>query len=182
MMSKFEENLMKTEGMTDEKLSDPCYNSDLEMKTIDYDPNGTPNSEKARAQAAVEGLEVVYPQGNQLFIDIDNEHNYRLFNNQLSLVQKFIGYADRKETPSKSGHAWKMHITLTFGPNIAFTAIERLALQAMLGSDRVREILGYIEYKNGDPTPVLFLEKKPKLLNASLESNLDILTDEEIPY
>jgi hypothetical protein len=180
-MSKFEEDLMKTEGMSDPILSDPCFNSDLERKTILYDPNGLPNSERALTQATLEGLDVVYPQDNQLLIDIDNEHSYRLFNNQLAIVQKFIGgLLGCEEPPSKSGKPWKMHITLTFD-DITFTTLERLALQAMHGSDRIRELLGYVEFKNNDPHPVLFLEKKPepqKLLCAAS----DFLTDEEIPY
>jgi hypothetical protein len=186
-MSKFEDDLLKTEGMSDARLSDPCFNSDLQMKTIEYDPYGMPNSDRARERAVVEGLDVVYPEPNQLFIDIDNEHSYRLFENQLAIVNKFIGYAERKETPSKNNtpeQPFKLHITLTFD-DVEFTALERLALQAMLGSDRVRELLGYIEMKNDDSTPTLFLEKNKLkgLLNSSTAIEpTDILKDEEIPY
>jgi hypothetical protein len=188
-MSKFEDNLMNTEGMSDERLSDPRFNSDLEMKAIDYDPNGMPNSDRARERAVVEGLDVVYPEPNQLFIDIDNEHSYRLFENQLTIVNKFIGYFEIKEAPSKSSTPdnFKMHVTLTFGKLVTFTPLERLALQAMLGSDRVRELLGYIEMKNDDPTPTLFLENnKLKQLKGNIHPDAgyssEILTDEEIPY
>lgn len=177
-MSKFEDNLMRTEGMTDAKLSDPCYNSDLVMKSIDYDPTGMPNSNRALERAAVEGLEVVYPEPNQLFVDIDNEHSYRLYLNQTGILQKFVGIFAVKENPSKSStpdSRYKLHITLTFD-SVTFTTLERLALQAMLGSDRVREILGYVEYKGNDPTPVLFLEKTaPKQLSSP--SVMGLLTE-----
>ena len=36
----------------------------------------------------------------------------------------------------------------------------KLLLQACLGSDRVRELLGYVQMKNGDAHPTLFLESK----------------------
>ena len=158
-MSKFEEELLKSEGMSDPILSDPCFNSDLAMKTIEYDPDGNPNSQRAINQATIEGLEVVYPEDNQLQIDIDNHHSYMLLYNQLSIVQKFIGEYEYKETPSKSGEPHKFHITLTFTEH-TFTPLERVGLQAMLGSDRVRELLSYVQLKNDDPHPTLFLEKK----------------------
>lgn len=182
-MSQFEEALLKTEGMSDERLSDPCYNSDLEMKTIEYDPEGMPNSQRALDQAAREGLSVVYPEDNQLQIDLDNEHSYRLFQNQLCIVEKFIGISNCDEKPSKSGKPGKRHITLTFY-GVTFTMLERLALQAMLGSDRIRELLGYVQLKNEDPHPVLFLEKKQNLLQAAPEPKALLSNPEpnELPY
>lgn len=161
-MSKLDDAIqIKTEGMYEQKLSDPCFNSDLEMKEIQYDPAGMPNSQRAYTQAALEGLEVVLPAENELQIDIDNEHSYMLFCNQLLIVRKFIGVIDTVETKSKSGKSFKMHITVILENPVSM--IERLALQAMLGSDRVRELLGYVQYKNDDPHPVLFLEKKASL-------------------
>lgn len=151
----------------EDSLCDCQVNSDLEFKTIKYDPNGQPNSQRAVNQAQMEGLEVVYPKDNQLQIDIDNEHSYRLMQNQLFIVNKFIGFSNYEEKPSKSGKPSKFHITLTFEDSMKFTTIERLALQAMLGSDRVRELLSYVQFQNGDPHPTLFLEKSaPKQLTA----------------
>lgn len=185
-MSQFEEALLKTEGMSDAKLCDPCYNSDLEMKTIEYDPEGMPNSQRAVDQARRENLDVIYPEDNQLQIDLDNEHSLRLLQNQLAIVGKFIGSYQYEERLSKSGKPEKKHVTLTFY-DVTFTTLERLALQAMLGSDRIRELLGYVQYKNEDPHPVLFLEKKQeqKLLAAAPEdapgaNGLGIMTIPEI--
>ena len=62
----------------------------------------------------------------------------------------------RQILPSRSGLP-KRHITVTLDQPI--TNYQRLALQVMLGSDRVREFLGYIQEKQGDPTPILFIEK-----------------------
>lgn len=161
-MSKLEEALVG-------RLTSPEYNSDLEMKTIEYDPNGQPNSQRAINQAQMEGLDVVFPQDSALQIDIDNEHSYRLLQNQLLIMDKFVGPSNYTEKPSKSGAPWKLHITLTF--DRTFTALERVGLQAMLGSDRVRELLSYVQLQNGDPHPTLFLEKvAPKQLT---EGTLD---------
>jgi hypothetical protein len=54
--------------------------------------------------------------------------------------------------------------------------------QAFLGSDRVREILGYAQAMNGDPNPTLFLEAGQKALPAAAERAMltgEILTDED---
>ncbi len=138
-------------------LSDYTYNNDLELKTIEYDPAGKPNSQKARDQAERENLVVVYPKDNEVMVDIDNNHSLQLFSKQITIVEKYIGVLGVEQHSSKSG-GMKSHITVTLANPV--TPIERLALQAMLGSDRVRELLGYVEYKNGDLTPTLFLERK----------------------
>jgi hypothetical protein len=154
------------------RMTDPEFNSDLTMKTIEYDPHtGIPNSQRAINQAQIEGLEVVYPKGNELQIDIDNEHSYKLLQNQLLIVNKFVGSYFYKETPSKSGDPDKKHITLAFDDR-GFSDLERIGLQAMLGSDRVRELLSLVQAESGDPHPTLFLEKSsaPKQLT---EGTLD---------
>lgn len=180
-MSKLDDSISKLIGKA---LIDPETNSDLAIKTIEYDPKGMPNSQRALDQAQRESLEVVYPADNELMIDIDNEHSYMLFQNQIQIVSKFVGVVEVRENPSKSGKPWKMHITVELDPNVSM--LERLALQAMLGSDRTRELLGYVQYKNNDPHPVLFLEKKPAMLSAAPEPagllSENVLSDEEITY
>ena len=179
-MSKLDEAIAELIGKS---LIDPAQNSDLETKTIQYDPDGMPNSQRAYNQAAIEGLNVVLPASNELLIDIDNEHSYMLFNKQIQIVQAFIGVVDIREQASKSGQPYKLHITVELDKDV--TGMERLALQAMLGSDRVRELLGYVQEKNGDPHPVLFLEKRPITLSLAEGNPLaadTILRDEEIPY
>ena len=155
------------------EMTDPRYNSDLAPKTIEYDPlTGIPNSQRAINQAVREGLEVVYPAANELQIDIDNEHSYRLLYNQLRSVNKLVGIYNYTEKPSKSGEPWKMHSTLVFQDR-TFTTLERIGLQAMLGSDRVRELLSYVQYLNGDAHPTLFLEKTtPKQLTEGVPGGI----------
>jgi len=145
-MSKLEDDLLQYDK-----------NTDLQIKTIEYDPNGNPNSRVAEERAEREDLSVVYPKPNELFVDIDNEHSYQLFIKQMDIMRKYVGATAMSVSPSKSGLP-KRHIIVTLTKNV--TEIERVALQAMIGSDRVRELLGYIQAKNNDPHPTLFLEKR----------------------
>jgi hypothetical protein len=146
-VSKFEDEIMKS----------GVYNSDLDFKIIEYDPNGKPNSQRAIDFAANSGLKVLYPAADELFIDIDNEHSFQLFLKQMDILKKYVGVRGDTITPSKSGFP-KRHIVVYLEKPI--TEVERVALQAMMGSDRVRELLGYVQAKNNDPHPTLFLERK----------------------
>jgi len=57
---------------------------------------------------------------------------------------------------SRSG-APKRHVTVTLDQPI--DNYQRVALQAIMGSDRVREFLSYVQHRNGDQHPILFIEK-----------------------
>ena len=137
--------------------------SDLDIKEIIYDPTGRPNSQRAINEAAEKNLNVVFPKANELFIDIDNEHSFQMYIKQSMIARRHIGMVDEDITPSKSGLP-KRHIIVTLDHDV--TEVERAGLQAMLGSDRVRELLAYVQAKNNDPHPTLFLEKKVLCLKA----------------
>ena len=132
-------------------------NTDLEIKEIEYDPNGMPNSQRAINVALSEGLTVRLPEANELLIDIDNEHSFMLYQKQMDILEKYVGTNGSKVTESRHGLPGR-HIVVTLEHDI--TETERLLLQACLGSDRVRELLGYVQMKNGDAHPSLFLESK----------------------
>ena len=153
-MSKAEDSIM-------EGLSTGIFNSDLETKDIKYDPTGNPNSARVLDEAARNGLAVRFPKDNELFIDIDNDHSFEMFKKQLDILKKYVGVLSAGGyytcTPSKSGLP-KRHVVVTLRDSV--TEVERCALQAMMGSDRVRELLGYVQAKNNDPHPTLFIERK----------------------
>jgi acetolactate synthase regulatory subunit len=117
---------------------------------------GEPNSARAVREAQENGLVVVYPESNQLQIDIDSDRAFNIFLEMQHLLEKYFEVGKVKITASRSGLP-KRHITITLDQPI--TNYQRLALQVMMGSDRVREFLGYIQEKQGDPTPILFIEK-----------------------
>jgi hypothetical protein len=128
-----------------------------------------------------ENLDIIYPKDNDLFIDLDSDAAHVIFGNQIDMLHQFMDIVNVEVRESKSGLP-NRHAVVTLGTNVS--APERIALQASLGSDRRCELLRYKLYLEGDPNPTLFLEKKKeqKLLGTSLEADLAILTDEEIPY
>lgn len=110
---------------------------------------------KERA-AAKRGCKIVEPLPNQLFIDIDCEADRRWFD------QGIVRIASRwpctvKITPSVSRKPHHEHIVVTFKAK-TFTPIERIALQAVLGSDRHRELNSMVDIILGDPLPTIFFE------------------------
>jgi hypothetical protein len=155
-MSKVEQDIL---GRRD-------LNTDLAIKDIEYDPKGQPNSKNAEDRAVSEGLDIRFPADNELFIDIDNEHSYLMFQKQIDIVDKHVGLkCTTVTTPSMHGLPGR-HIVVTLSRNV--TELERICLQACMGSDRVRELLGFIQNVNKDPHPTLFLEAKVKLLTGDV--------------
>lgn len=121
-------------------------------------------------QAEREGKEVVLPKPNQLFIDIDSEAGFALFMDQMERLRQFE-FAYMTVTPSASGFP-NRHIVVDLDRDVS--DIERIAFQAAMGSDPIRELLGLIRVSHGDPHPTLFLERKQILLPASsLETTID---------
>lgn len=103
------------------------------------------------------GLQVVYPENNELQIDADSEEDRHRFYRVFHILQRQHPEATYQEWVSRSGNAWHIRVTLPF----EVTALQRIALQAALGSDGVRELLGYIRHTEyGDPQPTLFLEQQ----------------------
>lgn len=116
------------------------------------------NSSKAAHEIAVKnGWKVILPEANQLLIDIDNEADYQVWSRARHLIEKTLKIKKVVETPSKSEKPGKWHITVDLG--VTLTAAERITLQAMLGSDRMREILSFFRLQNTDSEPTLFYEK-----------------------
>jgi hypothetical protein len=131
--------------------------SDLEIVEIGYDPANKPNSKRAEDLAAKENLAVVYPGEDEVLIDIDNEHSFQVYLKHKYVIAKHLGVLSENVQPSRNKKEGR-HVTLKMKSPV--TELERIAIQACLGSDRMRETLGFIQYKNGDPHPTLFLEKK----------------------
>lgn len=148
----------------------------LEPKPADsliVDENGYTVGTRAEAfeKARAAGLEVLVPKPNQLFIDIDDEASYQVLQAHADILDKYIGVTKREATISKSGGV-RRHVTLTLSRDI--TATERVGLQAMLGSDRKRELLSFIRVLQGDEDPTVFFEK-PQQVTADV-------VEEDIPF
>lgn len=109
----------------------------LELETI-RDGNALVYNAARNVKEVAEalGLTLVLPADNELQLDIDTPAQRQQFTAHLGLVQDFVSCVVDRETVSKGGNS---HIYLKLGRAISPT--ERVALQAMLGSDPKREFL-----------------------------------------
>jgi len=110
------------------------------------------------------GCVVVRPEPNQLQLDIDNEKAYEVF---LKRIEEYGRHSqlslDVEQHESKGGYP-HLHITITVtdldGNPHVFDEWERLALQAALGSDIIRETLNMWRLLTGNDNPSRLFEPK----------------------
>ncbi len=113
--------------------------------------------EKANRMAEERGLVVVEPAPNQLFLDIDSKQGWVQFLEQVDRVRSMFPGLSATEAPSPSGKPWKRHVVVELP--FKLTEIERIALQAILGSDPTREAMSWLRLQRKEATPTLFFEK-----------------------
>lgn len=110
-----------------------------------------------------EGYDILVPGDDELQLDLDSDEDYGRF---VVAIARLKSEYDAKasdtelvweERPSKSGLPHK-HIIVHLPATI--TNLERIALQAVLGSDRTREMLSLFRLWDGDPVPTLLAEKR----------------------
>jgi len=109
--------------------------------------------------AAENNLDVVFPEENQLFIDIDDYRSMEEFSRNRDIIHEVYGIVETRVSDSRSGYP-KRHLVVVLNKKIT-SVMERLALQAILGSDRRREansLRRNLLY--GEQTPTLFFEVK----------------------
>jgi len=109
--------------------------------------------------AAENNLDVVFPEENQLFIDIDDYRSMEEFSRNRDIIHEVYGIVETRVSDSRSGYP-KRHLVVVLNKKIT-SVMERLALQAILGSDRRREansLRRHLLY--GEQTPTLFFEVK----------------------
>ncbi len=113
-------------------------------------------ADSMQAAADAKGLVVVYPEPNELFIDIDSAEDFAVFAKNVlvlgDLVSQFVS------APSPLGKPERLHITVTLSRPVA-SSIERIAMQAALGSDRLHETLSLRIALAGGEHPTVFFEK-----------------------
>lgn len=119
-----------------------------------------PNSARALQEAEENNLQVVFPGEDELLIDIDSNRALDVYHAMKPLLERYYGVKDEEITVSRSGLP-KRHITVKLFRTLGIE--ERILLQVLMGSDRVREFLSLVQANNADPHPTLFLEKKPEV-------------------
>ncbi len=112
------------------------------------------NSTEAIAWAREHHLRVVVPTVAQLFLDIDSYDDMDILDKNRDLIEEAYGIEDEVKTRSRSG---KWHVTITLKKPV--TPLERIALQAVLGSDRRREAHSLRRLNEGETTPTIFFER-----------------------
>jgi len=117
------------------------------------------NMEAAIAAAASKGTPVIrVPEDNELFIDIDCEEDYEIFRDHLNTLDDVVGVLEVEERTSKSGLPHR-HIVVRLGRDVR-DDVERCLLQAVLGSDRLHELLTWKAIQGGEMiSPTLFFEQ-----------------------
>lgn len=121
-------------------------------------------SSNAYAEAESRGCCVKTPAADELFIDIDDTDGSVWFHLNIGKVHEQISVVNTDWLPSPSGDPIHQHVVVKLGRDI--TPMERILLQAVLGSDRKREALSWVRLVNNDPNPTMFYEKKPLLLTG----------------
>lgn len=118
-----------------------------------------PLSADAIEAAEDRGLSTIFPAEDELLLDFDNSLDYDYFQETgRDILSQFWGIKKVEEKPSASNRPGHIHVRVTL-ENI-ITPMERFALQAALGSDRKRELLGIALLKNEDPHPTFLIQRE----------------------
>jgi len=121
------------------------------------DPNETREDYIKRMGA--EGFVVYYPKANELLIDIDNVQHEDVFARSFEILKREFPDVTMRQNKSKSGVGTHIRIELPW----ELSTFERIAWQAALGSDPVRELLSCIRAVRNDEHPTMFIEKASTL-------------------
>lgn len=125
------------------------------------------NSSHAFKEAENRNMKVVLPAEDELLLDIDNEEDLRKFENNYDKFSLHIAeILSIDKQPSRSRETGHYHVYVKLATRVS--AQERVLYQALLGSDRTRELLSLVRVFNDDPHPTLFIEPtEPLMLEAA---------------
>lgn len=100
------------------------------------------------------GTHIVKPADNEIFVDLDSVEAKQEFEHRMGLLHQ-LEEAEVTTKPSKR----KDHFHVTIKLKRSLSPIERVALQAALGSDWRRELFACIKWKEIQDTHTCFFEK-----------------------
>jgi hypothetical protein len=105
------------------------------------------------------GFTLKKPEPNELLLDLDNEEDFHKAYAMLKRLESEIENCTSTVFPSKSGFPHRhMIVRLPF----EISNVERIALQAIMGSDKIRELLSLFRVWKGDESPTLLAIKESK--------------------
>lgn len=113
------------------------------------------------ARKKEEGYKIYYPEENELLLDFDDEESFQTFKRRIAIIER-EAKTDIKWTVFNSTTKGHRHVSVKMPMKIE-NNYERIAVQAVLGSDPIREMLSLFRAWRDDPHPTLLARKeKPK--------------------
>lgn len=96
---------------------------------------------------------------NELQIDLDTDLAYETFKQQLKFLRRTrqLEIISVRKFTSRSGNR---HVSITLTQNLPI--MERIALQAALGSDVRREMCNWGRARNNAPYPIILIHRRPR--------------------
>lgn len=117
----------------------------------------SPNNEKSIKEAEAAGFFVVRTAPNLLLLDIDTKEAYQHYLKMFPIVNKQIKIVKIGQWSSKSGKG-RRHIVLQTAK--ALPVVQRMLLQAILGSDLKRELWDLQRVWDQEDNPVVLFKPK----------------------
>ena len=121
----------------------------------DADSYGPFSSEVAYREAAKHGGQIVLPSSCELQLDLDSDAAVEVFKANLLILETMIPVKQYGISPSRTKGKFHAVVELMQPVN---GHMERILLQACLGSDPRRELLSYKLVLKRDKHPTLFIE------------------------
>ena len=116
---------------------------------------------QGRRKARSLGLTYHVASPDQLLLDIDTEHQWGQFEWMLPYLRRYLHIEVEQVIPSRSGEdQWHKHVYLRLGHDLEPT--ERLLLQALLGSDPMKEWLGLLRVWGRVKEPIQLFESSDR--------------------
>ena len=113
----------------------------------------------------VSNAKAIIPDDWTLQIDLDSAKALRLTRTRLNFFKARMRAYSRlrgwRLSAKVTRSATRGHYHVTIHSSERLTVPERIAAQALLGSDPNREIYNFFRHLNGSRFPILFYEKKP---------------------
>ncbi len=114
-------------------------------------------SEQCREWAETLNCDLREAKANELFVDIDSEHQFGIFCVNVAVLKKHWKVVTWISSPSKQGLPHR-HVVVRMAEDLDL--LTRIALQAALGSDPMRELLSIRRALNGEENVVIFFEPR----------------------
>lgn len=131
------------------------YDHEYTSKSLNETPT---QREIKRQQTAAQALgrECVYPAANELFLDLDSLEQLGRFHANREHFAGLIADVHARRSPSGTTGRYHVVVQLT---RFVRDQFERIALQALLGSDLTREAVAWRRATDGAESVTVFFEK-----------------------